>query len=86
MNNSNKNGKIITIGVVLIAVLILLVCMVGVMNKATKPKEAKTLERLMDNVSVREVPESERVKGNVNVTDTSLFDELPEIDKYPLVL
>ena len=86
MNNNNKNGKVITLGIILISCLILVICFSLIMNKSTKPKEAKTLEKLMENVSVREVPESERVKGNVNVTDTSLFDELPEINKYPLVV
>lgn len=83
---NNKNGKIATIGIVLIACLVALFCVVGVLTKATKPKEAKTLDKLLDSISVREVAENERVKGNVNVTDTSLFDELPEIDKYPLAV
>lgn len=83
---TNKNGKLVTVGVVVACLIVFLGCAVGVMSKASKPKEAKSLETLLKGVNVKEVAESDRIKGNINVTDTSLFDELPEIEKYPLVV
>lgn len=45
--------------------------------------EGKSLEDLMDNIKYTE---ADPVKASIDLSDASLYDELPEINKYPLVV
>lgn len=82
-------NKVFGLGIALLVVLVGVLSvffMVKGTSKATQTAQEVPLNKLVEQIDVKEVPESERVKGNINVADNSLFDELPEIDKYPLVV
>lgn len=49
--------------------------------------DGETLESLMNGIKYSTVKEEDLVKGQIVLNDeTSLYDELPDIDKYPLVV
>lgn len=84
-----KSNKKIFVGVVAVLVVIVL-AIVGVVNSASSPKVdsdgnimGKGIDELLKRVSVTD---AEPVKASVNMADTSLYDEMPEIDKYPLAV
>lgn len=84
-----KSNKKIFVGVVAVLVIIVL-AIVGAVNSASSPKVdsdgnimGKGIDELLKRVSVTD---AEPVKASVNMADTSLYDEMPEIDKYPLVV
>lgn len=84
-----KSNKKIFVGVVAVLVVIVL-AIVGMVNSASSPKVdsdgnimGKGIDELLKRVSVTD---AEPVKASVNMADTSLYDEMPEIDKYPLVV
>ena len=83
MNSKNKN-KVIFIGVVSVVLLFALVLIGVVMNLTTvSNSKPKSLDEMLKDINV-----SERtpVKASVSLDDTSLYDELPDINKYPLVI
>lgn len=84
-----KSNKKIFVGVVAVLVVIVL-AIVGAVNSASSPKidsdgniMGKGIDELLKRVSVTD---AEPVKASVNMADTSLYDEMPEIDKYPLAV
>lgn len=84
-----KSNKKIFVGVVAVLVVIVL-AIVGAVNSASSPKVdsdgnimGKGIDELLKRVSVTD---AEPVKASVNMADTSLYDEMPEIDKYPLAV
>jgi Ca-activated chloride channel family protein len=82
MKNQNKS---LFIGVVamfaLIAVLAVSLITMSGSNSDGEYSSGKSLDQLMSKVKVQQ---ADLVKASVNLTDTSLYDELPEISKYPL--
>lgn len=83
------NKKILYLGIVIIVILIGAISITAMFSgskQTAKSAKEVTLDKLISKVNYNEVPEGERVKGNINVADTSLFDELPEIEKYPLAV
>lgn len=84
-----KSNKKIFVGVVAVLIIIVL-AIVGAINSASSPKVdsdgnimGKGIDELLKRVSVTD---AEPVKASVNMADTSLYDEMPEIDKYPLAV
>lgn len=83
MNSKNKN-KVIFIGVVSVVLLFALVLIGVVVNLTTvSNSKPKSLDEMLKDINV-----SERtpVKASVSLDDTSLYDELPDINKYPLAI
>ena len=88
----NKNNKTVFFGIVAFF-LILIVVLVGVFaggsdNKTVSNEDGKevvssgkSLEDMLKKVNVKE---STPVKASVSLETTALYDELPEIEKYPL--
>lgn len=90
MENKNGFGKIIGIGigVLLIMAIILIISISSNSNKSdgssnTQSASAKTLDDLYKNVKVNQVTPT---KGTISLDSNNLYDELPEIDKYPLAI
>lgn len=78
-----NNNKVIFAGIVLVIVVIAAIIF-GLGSKLVKQVTTvneKSLDEMLENIDVAEVTP---VKGSVNLGNTSLYDELPEIDKYPL--
>lgn len=82
-----NNNKIIFTGIALVIVVIAAIIFGIGASIVKKAKETgsivptKSLEQMLENITVDEaVP----VKGSVNLGQSSLYDELPDIDKYPL--
>lgn len=85
----DKEKKIIFAGAigVMLVVALLIVGLIGPLGKSGRNNDEavveegdKSLDELMAGI---EVTEAELVKGSVSLGDSSLYDELPEIDKYP---
>ena len=79
-----NNNKVVFAGVALVIVVIAAIIF-GACFKALQKGtviEGKSLEEMIENITVTEATP---VKGSVNLGNTSLYDELPEIDKYPAV-
>ena len=92
MENKNGFGKIIGIGVgvLLIMAIILIISISSNSNKSdssngsnTQSASAKTLDDLYKNVKVNQITPT---KGTISLDSNNLYDELPEIDKYPLAV
>lgn len=82
MNNTNK--KIIFAGISFVVVLVAIVSIMGV-SKLISSKQVvdEPLDNMLKNVRVTtQTP----VKASISLDDTSLYDELPEITKYPLAV
>ena len=77
-----KNNKVIFSGIV-IAIILIAAVIVGVCYKAINNNLAggKSVEQLLAKI---DVTEKTPVKGSISLDNTSLYDELPEISKYPL--
>lgn len=78
-----NNNKVVFAGVALVIVVLAAIIFGAcfkVLQKGTVI-EGKSLEEMIENITVTEATP---VKGSVNLGNTSLYDELPEIDKYPL--
>ena len=79
--NNNKDKKILFIGTVGIMIVIA-VMVISFMSKIIVP-ENKSLDALLKNVKVKH---AEPKKASITLTNTALYDELPEINKYPLAV
>lgn len=77
----NKNSKIIALvaGVTILFTMVSVI--IGIAVKKTVSLEGKTLDELVNNITVTNATPT---KGTVQLDDNTLYDELPEIDKYPL--
>jgi Ca-activated chloride channel family protein len=82
MKNDNK---VIFAGIALVilvvAALVFGVCLRVLKGGSEEETSKYTLEEMLDRINVTEATP---VKGSVSLGNTSLYDELPEIDKYPL--
>ena len=88
MNNSKK--KLVVMATISVAVFIVIIAVIlGVMGSqpevvtdaSGKVVKGEELSSLMKRVNVNTATP---VKASVSVMDNSLYDELPDIDKYPL--
>lgn len=90
-----KENKTLFIGIAVAVVLIFCVAVISIVSSVFSGGDGKdenggyrsrfndqTLEQMLTKVTVSELPKS---KGSVNLT-TELYEELPEIDKYPLAV
>lgn len=90
----NRNGK--TTGLIITAICVaIFILITGVVIKVSKTTDEyassggivygsqKSLDELLEQV---DYTTGTPVKASINLADTSLYDELPEIDKYPLVV
>lgn len=89
MNNSKS--KIVAIVVISISMFLIIIAIAvglsasqGTMVTAQNGQEMPKGEELSSLMSRITVLQSTPVKASVNLTDNSLYDELPEIEKYPL--
>jgi len=86
MNNKNKAAAAVIGSIAVALVLIIIVIAVGIGGNVDTNEDGikgKTLDQLMERVTYNTaVP----TKASVNLTGASLYDELPSIDKYPLVV
>lgn len=78
MENKNKSALIVS-GV--IAAIMLITFVVAIVGKSSGIKKEKSLDDMIDKITVSEAAPK---KGQVNLNSNSLYDELPEITKYPL--
>ena len=82
-SNSKKAMGISLVAVLLIAMVILLISKVFGGSDGQKETDHDTLPELIKEVKYEtKTP----VKGSVDLSNASLYDELPAIDKYPLSL
>ena len=79
--NNNKTLAIAVIGVVIVLGLVLVAGIKVLTNGGGSKGSGKTLEEMLENVTVNTATPT---KASVSLNDPSLYDELPEIDKYPL--
>lgn len=93
MRNTQKKG-IVTIAVIAAVVVMLVVAVIGVVgtigDKAGHGYEpgditvrGKSMQELYEAIE-DDILVAEPVKASIDLSDASLYDELPEIDKYPL--
>ena len=96
MKNNNKAIGIIGIAIVVIMAVVLIIAIAGKSGSNRSSNEQTTsqpdvvennddlsLDELAARVTVRE---AEKKKGVVSFDSNNLYDELPEIDKYPLAV
>lgn len=74
-----KKSKSVAILGIVFAVIIIFV--LGVFALIKGSSKGKTVDKMLKHIKVSE---SEPVKASISLDDSSLFDELPEITKYPL--
>lgn len=79
--NNNKDKKILFIGTVGVMIVIA-VMIISLVTKVVAPKD-RSLESLLKGVHVNH---AEPKKASINLTNAALYDELPEINKYPLAV
>lgn len=89
-----KENKTLFLGIVAVVVFVFIIMVVSSLVSSLGGKgkgetggyrskyNDQTLEQMLSKVDVTELPKS---KGSVNLT-TELYEELPEIDKYPLAV
>lgn len=95
MNNKQRQKLFIIIGVVMVTIMSIILAMTIVTNSndnnkkstesnnTTKTASAKTLDELYQNINVTNATPQ---KGTVSINANNLFDELPDISKYPLAV
>lgn len=81
MTNKKLLGGIVIGIAAMVGVVILLVASIG--GKIVDLSTDKTLDELVKDVSVKTATPT---KGTISLEDDNLYDELPEITKYPLVV
>ncbi len=77
-----KNNKVIGISLVLVFLFVMIVLLISRCTGGSISQK-DSLENLIKHV---DYSVKKPVKGNVDLSDASLYDELPEIDKYPMSL
>ena len=82
MNKNNNKIVVMTISAIAFVLVILLVSVIAALNKGKSANGGKSLEELLSKV---EYSEATPVKAPINI-NTSLYDELPDISKYPLMV
>lgn len=85
----NKDKNIVFAGVVafVIVIVLLLFAVIGNVGKSVKKAIDKNSDKsLEDLVADVDVHEASLVKASVSFDNANLYDELPEINKYPLAV
>jgi Ca-activated chloride channel family protein len=77
----NETKKLILVGSLVILVMLGILIGLIVDKNSTKEIQEKTLSELLENVNVSEATPT---KGTVTLDSNNLYDELPEISKYPV--
>lgn len=86
MDTNNK--KQLTVGIIIFGVIVFIITAFsmtrGTLKRAeNKRLQSESIENMIKRVNVKKAtPE----KGSISMGDTTLYDELPEIEKYPLSL
>ncbi len=80
-----KSKKSIGISLVIVFFIVMIVLLISKVIGGTEKdgSSGASLDKLIKHV---DYDEKTPVKGSVDLSDSSLYDELPEIDKYPLTL
>ncbi len=99
MNDGYKKTFITVIGVFAVVFLVLVGLVGGVISSVGKKSKSgsdqqpfeeiaqgESLEELMRRVQYTEYTEEQLVKAPVDSLVTNMYDEMPEIDRYPLVV
>lgn len=81
---NNKKNKTVFTSVVVVVILLAAV-IIGVVSliSSNSGDRHKSIDQLLSKIKVKEATP---VKASVSLDNASLYDELPEIDKYPLVV
>ena len=92
MKRRNAGSSLIPIGIGIVVIMVIIL-IVSIVLKQTKGGNGeggvsgrgsgKSLEQLYKNVKVNEATPQ---KGTISLGTNNLYDELPEIDKYPLAV
>lgn len=82
MNNKTK-GMVICGVIVIIIMAGTIMSMLGKNLAGKNERDDKPVEELLQNINVTEAKPK---KGTVSLEDDTLYDELPNIDKYPLAV
>lgn len=82
---SKKSKTLIGCSLVVVLFIVMVVLLVSklISNVGGQIGSGDSLDKLIKHVDYTELTP---VKGSVDLSDASLYDELPEIDKYPLTL
>ena len=88
---NSKNSQKVTFITVIAFVIVLALVIIGIAtntgdNKTDSDTTGSSLEDLYNNLPVTLNEDVSLKKGSINLSDSSLYDELPEIDKYPTVV
>ena len=75
-----KKNAIVFVGIVFVVCIL---AILGIAAMVKGHKDGKTTDTMLKHIKVTE---SEPVKASISLDDNTLFDELPEITKYPLVV
>lgn len=88
MKKSSKTLFVGIVGIIVVVAILVIGIAINLSSVDTSVDEdgykvGKSLDDLMKHVDVKQ---ADLVKASVSMTDASLYDELPEISKYPLVV
>ena len=93
---NNRNSQKVTFFAVIAVVIVVALVIVGIATGGKNSKDSDnkdvvsvddvTLDNLYNNLPVNLTKDVSLKKGSINLSDSSLYDELPEIDKYPTVV
>ncbi len=72
--------RVAIIGIVFVVLIVLLIGMVKIFKDSTK---GKTADSMLKHINVTE---QQPTKASISLDDNTLFDELPDISKYPQVV
>ena len=72
--------RVAIIGIVFVVLIVLLIGMVKIFKDSTK---GKTADSMLKHINVIE---QQPTKASISLDDNTLFDELPDISKYPQVV
>ena len=83
MNKNKSNNKTVAIAVIGVVIVFGLVLAAGIklMKNSSDGYSGMTLEEMLEDVTINTATPT---KASVSLSDPSLYDELPDIDKYPL--
>ena len=75
-----KNNSVAIVGVIIVVILVLII---GIFALTRGGSKGKSVESMMKHIKVTE---AEPTKAPISLEDNSLYDELPEISKYPVAV
>ena len=75
-----KSNSVIIVGVVFAVVIVFLLGVFAIIKSSSK---GRTTESMLKHIKVKE---NEPTKASISLDDNTLYDELPEITKYPLAV